>query len=152
MVHVSWKDAVAYAGWLSEQTGEGWRLPSEAEWMKAAYSDRDGRKVWQYPWGNDFDSSVCNTEEGGKGATTGVGTYPKGVSGFGVQDMAGNVWEWTTGAVEAGASGGGSKRVRRGGAWNQYGTSARASARSSANSDYRDGAIGFRLVKSGYRG
>jgi formylglycine-generating enzyme required for sulfatase activity len=92
-VNVSWHDAVAYAAWLSLLTGQPWRLPSEAEWEKAARGG-DGRI---YPWGDQFDANRYDTSEGGKGTTTPVGTYPGGASPWGAQDMAGNVWEWTSG-------------------------------------------------------
>ena len=90
VVNVSWHDAVAYCSWLTEQTGQLYRLPTEAEWEKAARGS-DGR---QYPWGNEFDPARCNSGEGGPGETTPVGQYPEGASPYGILDMAGNVWEW----------------------------------------------------------
>ena len=93
VVNVSWEDAVAYCRWLSEQSGRTYRLPSEAEWEKAARGD-DGRI---YPWGNEWDASRANTGEAGPGNTTPVGQYSTvgGDSPYGLADMAGNVWEWT---------------------------------------------------------
>jgi formylglycine-generating enzyme required for sulfatase activity len=91
VVNVTWRDAQAYADWLQEQTGTHYRLPTEAEWEKAARST-DGR-LW--PWGNEWDPGRCNSREGGPGTTTPVGQYsPIGDSPFGCADMAGNVWEW----------------------------------------------------------
>jgi toxoflavin biosynthesis protein ToxD len=96
VVYVSWQDAIAYTKWLSERTGQPWRLPTEAEWEKAARGT-DGRI---YPWGNTFDPSRCNTSESNLGTTTYVGRYPSGASPYGAQDMAGNVWEWTSSLYE----------------------------------------------------
>jgi formylglycine-generating enzyme required for sulfatase activity len=68
------------------------RLPTEFEWEKAARGV-DGR---EWPWGNEFDETRCNTLESKKGGTSPVGSYsPQGDSPFGVADMAGNVLEWT---------------------------------------------------------
>jgi hypothetical protein len=84
VVNVTWREAVAYAKWLSECTGQPWRLPNEAEWEKAARGT-DGRIS---PLGDDFDASRCNTKESDQGMTTPVGGYPTGASSYGAQDMA----------------------------------------------------------------
>jgi formylglycine-generating enzyme required for sulfatase activity len=91
VVRVTWDDALAFCGWLSERSGALVTLPSEAEWEKGARGT-DGRI---YPWGDEWDPDRCNSKEGGKGHTTRVGAYPDGASPYGLLDMAGNVWEWT---------------------------------------------------------
>ncbi len=90
VIGVSWFEAVAYCRWLSAQTGIIVRLPTEAEWEKAARGP-DGR-IW--PWGNKWDTTRCNTKEAGVGRTTPVGRYPAGASPYVALDMAGNVFEW----------------------------------------------------------
>ena len=102
VVSVSWNDAVAYITWLISATGQrGWRLPTEAEWEKAARWDPRANTSRIYPWGDSFDKARCNTRESGIGTTSPVGSYPasdarrSGASPFGVEEMAGNVWEWT---------------------------------------------------------
>lgn len=96
VVNVSWDDATAYCKWLSEKTKKNYRLPTEAEWEKAARGE-DGRI---YPWGNDFDQKKANTSESNIRDTTDVGKFSNsdptlsGDSPYGCADMAGNVWEW----------------------------------------------------------
>jgi formylglycine-generating enzyme required for sulfatase activity len=98
VIYVKWTDAMAYCQWLNgliktELPSDSiLRLPTEAEWEKAAR----GTDGLQYPWGNQFDKNKCNTSEGGKKGTTPVGLYsPQGDSSYGCADMSGNVWEWT---------------------------------------------------------
>jgi formylglycine-generating enzyme required for sulfatase activity len=92
VVNVSWYDAVAYCRWLAGVTGKPYRLPTEAEWEKGARGP-DGRI---YPWGDRWDPARCNTKESGIEDTTPAGAYPQGASPYGLLDMAGNVWEWTS--------------------------------------------------------
>jgi len=90
VVGVRWFEAVAYCFWLSAQTGHPFRLPTEAEWEKAARGS-DGR-IW--PWGSAWAAGRANTREAGRNQTTPVGQYPEGASPYGALDMAGNVFEW----------------------------------------------------------
>jgi len=91
VVNVSWDDAIAYCKWLSEKSGKQYRLPTEAEWEKAAR----GENGLVYPWGNEFDSKNANTAEVKIGDTSDVGKFsPQGDSPYGCADMSGNVWEW----------------------------------------------------------
>ncbi len=100
VTEVSWQHALAYCAWLSKQTGRRYTLPSEAEWEKAAAWGRDdkvtgrqGDKVKRvYPWGNEWEEGRCNA--GGSG-TTPVTAHPAGASAYGVEDLLGNVQQWT---------------------------------------------------------
>jgi serine/threonine-protein kinase len=103
IVNVTWHDAAAFAEWA------GLALPTEEEWEKAARGT-DGR---EYPWGNQWDASKCCHSVGqSAGKTAAVGSYPAGASPYGVQDMAGNVWEWCDSWYSVNST-----RVLRGGCW-----------------------------------
>jgi len=94
VTNLSWEDARGYAHWT------GKRLPTEAEWEKAASWDPIKQIKTNYPWGDAWDATRCNTVgEGGPGNTMPVGAHsPRGDSSYGVADMIGNVWEWCSSA------------------------------------------------------
>jgi len=115
VVGVSWYEALAYCAWLTDMMHDArcrmqvWhggqltaydlrpatcavRLPTEAEWEKAARGG-DGRR---WPWSDEWVEGRANTEESGIGETSAVGCFPAGASPYGALDMAGNVWEWTS--------------------------------------------------------
>jgi len=160
VVYVSWYDAVVYCNWLAELTSKPYRLPSEAEWEKAARGT-DGRI---YPWGDEWHSERCNSAEAGPGDTTSVRAYPAGASPYGVLDMAGNVWEWTRSlwgqsqekpdfgypyhpgdGREDLEAGGDVRRVLRGGALCTGERTVRCASRSGYDLNFRGMFFGFRL-------
>jgi len=158
VVGVSWTDASAFCKW------EGKRLPTEAEWERAAKGP-DGDN--HYPWGHTLDQKKANYGQN-VGRTTPVDSYPDGVSGFGVYNMAGNVFEWVEDWYDLtyyknspamnprGAEKGynfanqGPVRVLRGGSWLAPETSLHTSHRfwnQPDNNSYGVG-LGFRCAKS----
>jgi formylglycine-generating enzyme required for sulfatase activity len=94
VIGVSWYECLAYCYWRKAETNHHYRLPSEAEWEKAARGT-DGR---QYPWGNEFEPQRLNSFKGDQivSVSTQVGLYPTGMSPYGCVDMVGNVREWTS--------------------------------------------------------
>ncbi len=138
VVLVSHLDAAAYAAWLSGVTGARWRLPSEAEWEKAARGVGGGR----FPWGDSFNPARLNSADKGPFDTVPVGSYPAGASPFGLQDGAGQVFEWT--ATPAGAG----RFMVKGGSWDDKGCGiCRSAARHSRPAGLKHILIGFRLVR-----
>ena len=149
VVYVSWRDARAYAEWA------GLRLLSEAQWEKAVAWDAGQSRKRKWPWGDVFDSKKCNTYESGTGSTTPVGKYsPDGDSFYGVADMAGNVWEWTSslyrdypyraddGREDLDASG---PRVLRGGSFSNFARDARCACRTHIDPGNFYGDLGVRV-------
>lgn len=90
---VSWLDGAMYCAWLSAQTGQNYRLPTDAEWEYAA---RGGQAGLAFPWGDELRPDCA--WYGGQPAPKPVGSYPP--NGYGLQDMVGNVWEWCADVFE----------------------------------------------------
>ncbi|MBF0423373.1 MAG: SUMF1/EgtB/PvdO family nonheme iron enzyme [Magnetococcales bacterium] len=150
VVDVSWEDAVAYATWSE------CRLPTEAEWEKAAR----GPLGLKYPWGDEFDGSRCRYNGNrGNETTCPVYGYGEGVSGYGLYNSSGNVWEWVSdwydGNFYANSPRGnpqgpnsGSDRVLRGGGWDGTPANVRSAYRGRNDPGFRGNGLGFRLSRT----
>ena len=164
-IYVSSLDAMKFCQWLGTRERRKYRLPTEAEWEYAARGS-DGRK---YPWGNygrrgdlanfaDRNTVFAWSDreiDDGYAETSPVGSFPVGVSPFGVEDMAGNVWEWCldyyepyrgTPRVNPHGPPNGTKRVYRGGSWKSRFNSLRTTTRSANAPNYSCNDLGFRIV------
>lgn len=165
VVYVSSVEATKYCQWLTAREHRKFRLPTEAEWEFAARGN-DNRK---YPWGNyDRRGDLANFADkntvfawsdreidDGYAETSPIGAFPRGASPFGIEDMAGNVWEWCLdyyepykGTPRANPRGPatGQKRVYRGGSWKSRFSSLRTTTRGSNVPGYSCNDLGFRIA------
>lgn len=160
VILVTWWGASAYAAWMTERTGQGWRLPSEVEWEKAARGV-DGR---HYVWGDHFDATWCLSldSQGEVTALAPVEAWATDVSVYGVRGLAGGVRDWCRevwtlrGAVGVDQVAGvgplseddEAYRVIRGAAWTSVANQVRAAARFVGRPGVAMGTVGVRLVRA----
>lgn len=157
VINVSWQDARDYADWLTKETGQAYRLPSEAEWE---YACRAGTTT-PYAFGDEITPKDANYKDSGNGRTTEVGAYPP--NPWGLHDMHGNVWDWiddvwhdsyagapTDGSVWIGGEGRepASRRVNRGGSRSGTWRNLRSAFRYGVQPDYRSSYLGFRVART----
>jgi serine/threonine protein kinase len=149
IIFVDWYQAKNYCEWVDG------RLPTEAEWEKAARGT-DGRI---YSWGNNYPNSNLLNYNGENDDTQAVGSYPGGASPYGLLDMAGNVWEWVADWYDKGyyvhspssnplGPSSGEFRVMRGGSWSYTANEVRSASRFSYDPSVPYGSIGFRCARS----
>ncbi|MFS8084369.1 MAG: SUMF1/EgtB/PvdO family nonheme iron enzyme, partial [Acidobacteriota bacterium] len=151
--NVSYDDAIAFAAWRSQRDKVTYRLPTEEEWEYAA---RNGDKDNLYPWGNTWQPGRAATQEAGVGKEQPVGSYPQGNNSWGVKDLIGNVWEWTS--TKASLYPGSPLKlpdvqkewiVARGGSYGSQANKLSSTMRDWFAPNYKNPVLGFRLVKSG---
>ena len=154
VVAVSWHDAAAYCDWLSSATGKRYRLPSEAEWERAA---RGGAEGLLYPWGDAGPESVPDYAKRWKCGPEPVGLYAP--NNFGLYNLGDNVHEWCADWYDDGYYSrssernprgpvDGSRRASRGGSWRHHIKVTRTAARSSIPMEFRYADYGFRIARS----
>ena len=137
VVLISYQDAIAYAEWRSSQDGVIYRLPTTLEWEKAARGT-DGR---YFPWGSAWRNDATNWAKNGPDGTSKIGVYPLSQSPYGIEDMAGNVFEYTSSLVK-----GGSEVLLKGCGWDDYPGFCRAAYEHDRPVEARHILFGFRLV------
>lgn len=165
VIYVSSQDATKFCQWLSARERKRFRLPTEAEWEFAAKGE-DGRT---FPWGeatgrgtlaNYADANTTfawrdGTVDDGFAETSPVGAYPAGASPFGIEDLAGNVWEWCVDDYDTYKGGeranprvvkAAGQRVYRGGSWKSRFASLKTTARGFNLPTYASNDVGFRIV------
>jgi formylglycine-generating enzyme required for sulfatase activity len=136
VVLVTYDEAAAYCAWRGKQRGEPRRLPTAAEFEKAARGDEG----LAYPWGNSYEPDKLNSAVKGPGDTVPVGELTIGASPYGVLGMAGNVFEWTSTPFS------GNKRTVKGSAFEDYGGVGRGAGRHGRPPNLRTPIIGFRCA------
>ena len=152
VVGVSWFDAVAYCEWISGAAGRQYRLPTEAEWERAA---RGGAEGSRYPWGDSPPKTQPGYEERWRTATARIASYPP--NAFGLYDICENVHEWcadwysatwyaSSPAENPTGPTSGTRRVSRGGSWRHAVKISRCAARSSIPPHFRYADYGFRVA------
>ncbi len=140
VVLVSHKDAQTFANWKSQQDGTPYRLPTAAEWEKAAR----GTTGRYFPWGNQWQAEATNWAGSGRDRISPVGAYPLSRSSYGVEDMAGNVFEYTSTLT---SRGGQTQVVMKGCSWDDLPGFCRAAYRHTRPVDSKHILFGFRLVR-----
>jgi len=136
VVLVTWEEASAYCKWRGQLTGQERRLPTADEYEKASRGDNG----LAYPWGNAYEAEKLNSAVKGPGDTTPVGQYTTGASPYGVLDMAGNVFQWTSTRFKEG------HMTVKGSAWEDYGGVGRGASRHGRPIKARHVIVGFRCA------
>lgn len=143
VVLVSFEDVLAYAEWRANQDGVSYRLPTTLEWEKAARGT-DGR---YFPWGSEWRDDATNWAKNGPEGTSDIGAYPLSQSPYGIEDMAGNVFEYTNTLVEQSSTE--AEVLLKGCGWDDYPGFCRAAYEHDRPVDSRHILFGFRLVMEG---
>jgi formylglycine-generating enzyme required for sulfatase activity len=146
VVGVSQKEAQAYAQWLNTLFDIKKRLPTEDEWEKAARGGMEGI----YPWGDEPPTDNVRANYNGNNrydGTSPVGSFENGVNAFGLFDMAGNVWQWTSTPSGEESGDGPAKVIVKGGSWMDGPNELRVSNRKELDPSEQYGDVGFRLVR-----
>jgi len=152
VVAVSWYEAVRYCKWLGAQTGRHYRLPTEAEWERAA---RAGAEQKKFPWGNEPPQSLPDYATRWHTGPQPIGRYAP--NAFGIFNLCDNVHEWCSDWYDAnyyevspernpGGPESGQRKASRGGSWRHHIKVARCSARSSIPPDFQYADYGFRMA------